>query len=577
MRDLRRQHQQQAQRDEGYPFMLTERRGRVGSLSGPSNCGLEDLSERSSRPSTRPLSSSPPPPLSLQGSCKRARSCSLDEESERLRIMPTRSMRLGSVPSLGGGPPRHRKGLFTKNYSTSSVDISTSIVPEDLEICVETSSQEEAAAAAASTEAAGPTASNSMEEEEGLTQQQQQQQAYLRKRSSSLPRILPPIFDNDDDQEDPGLLMEDEDVTQQQLQQMDQTSNLIVREMQKFVCRHAADVSQVLPLPLPTNSRQLSRLHMHNNDLNNGHFKNKNRLLLDWTHTQLLLKTLAKWHALAFALKLKAPGLFQEIFNSLASSPGAGKKKALPGALEDRQTVVQLLKTSTPLAAAADQDEQLVLNTVQRQAKELYADMNSQPFFPVVVYGGLSVKGLAFKYPSTPGSKNTPVGLRLPSLRYAFVGSPLIDIYSALFGCAEAATAGASTVASHLQTYHASFVEVATHFRIKVSDFSLHQLESEFKKYELTGMLLTALAAAAKTKQLQADKKLTSSKRAGLAAGGRSCSVGGKDMLLDSSSRLVGDLGSHLDKLVLSMPFSHQEEDEDDQDIIRKRQETNEK
>ena len=76
----------------------------------------------------------------------------------------------------------------------------------------------------------------------------------FRKRSSSLPRILPPILDG---QEDDG----EQDNNYQAagklaaLKQMDQTSNLIVREMQKFVCRHSSDVSQVLPLPLPANSR----------------------------------------------------------------------------------------------------------------------------------------------------------------------------------------------------------------------------------------------------------------------------------------------------------------------------------
>ena len=77
--------------------------------------------------------------------------------------------------------------------------------------------------------------------------------AFLRQRSSSLPRILPPILDGDDstagaeDSSDPSSL--------QQLQQ-DRQSNVVVREMQKFVCRQATDVSHLLPLPLPTNSRQ---------------------------------------------------------------------------------------------------------------------------------------------------------------------------------------------------------------------------------------------------------------------------------------------------------------------------------
>ena len=83
---------------------------------------------------------------------------------------------------------------------------------------------------------------------------------FLRKRSSSLPRILPPILDRDlDDEESQELYDGMHEAGGGRLaafKQMDQTSNLIVREMQKFVCRFATEVSQVLPLPLPANSRQ---------------------------------------------------------------------------------------------------------------------------------------------------------------------------------------------------------------------------------------------------------------------------------------------------------------------------------
>lgn len=95
--------------------------------------------------------------------------------------------------------------------------------------------------------------------------------ALFRKRSSSLPRILPPILDHDGQEDDESLTnFEDPKYNSEAggrlaaLKQMDQTSNLIVREMQKFVCRHASDVSQVLPLPLPANSRQQSRIQSGN-------------------------------------------------------------------------------------------------------------------------------------------------------------------------------------------------------------------------------------------------------------------------------------------------------------------------
>ena len=90
------------------------------------------------------------------------------------------------------------------------------------------------------------------------------------------------------------------------------TSNIIAREMQKFVCRHASDVSQVLPLPLPTSFRQ-SRL------LNSS---GEQQQLLDAQHVKLLLSSLAKIHAVSYAIKCKTPRLFDEINGSLAA-PGA--------------------------------------------------------------------------------------------------------------------------------------------------------------------------------------------------------------------------------------------------------------
>ena len=102
-------------------------------------------------------------------------------------------------------------------------------------------------------------------------------------RSSSLPRILPPILDHDGQEDDESLSnFEDPNYNSEAggrlaaLKQMDQTSNLIVREMQKFVCRHASDVSQVLPLPLPANSRQQSRIQSGNKSSGQGTYHQLN-------------------------------------------------------------------------------------------------------------------------------------------------------------------------------------------------------------------------------------------------------------------------------------------------------------
>ena len=118
----------------------------------------------------------------------------------------------------------------------------------------------------------------------------------------------------------------------------------------------------------------------------------------------------------------------------------------------------------------------------------------------------------------------------------------------------------------HLQTYHASFTEVANYLRLNLADqFSLANLEAAFKKYELTGMIISSVRKTVASTDL-----------------GRSYSLGGRDMLIrgpqhlntgqeshhqgalvKSNNTMMHDLNSDLSKLVINIPFSHVEDDED--------------
>ena len=154
----------------------------------------------------------------------------------------------------------------------------------------------------------------------------------FRKRSSSLPRILPPILDRDQDNEEDDALGLFDDISEvggrlAALKQMDATSNLVVREMQKFVCRFASDVSQVLPLPLPANSRQQNRVTAATTAAavkaaSAAASRESSHVKHDWKHTQVIMASLAKLHAISYAIRQKSPGLFQEIAASLQASSG---------------------------------------------------------------------------------------------------------------------------------------------------------------------------------------------------------------------------------------------------------------
>ena len=118
----------------------------------------------------------------------------------------------------------------------------------------------------------------------------------------------------------------------------------------------------------------------------------------------------------------------------------------------------------------------------------------------------------------------------------------------------------------HLQTYHASFTEVANYLRLNLADFSLANLEAAFKKYELTGMIISSVRKTVASTDL-----------------GRSYSLGGRDMLIrgpiseisgqeghqlvqkgpNNAGGVMHDLNSDLSKLVINIPFSHKEDDED--------------
>ena len=413
----------------------------------------------------------------------------------------------------------------------SILDLSTSIVPEDLELPVEEP-------AAPQTEANLVMSPNALSSSAASGNHSM---PFLRKRSSSLPRILPPILDRDAEETDEAQNLYDGMLEATggagrlaAYKQMDQTSNLIVREMQKFVCRFATEVSQVLPLPLPANSRQ-QRI--------GGCKMVASKKKLDWKHTQILVQNLAKFHAIGFAIRKKSPTLFQEIASSLESIGGRPADN-----LENRGALVKILETYTPLLEEGCYDE--IISNVRSQASELFARVCC-PLFPVIVHG--HVKNLMFRY-----QDSEVVGVKLPSLRFSCIGSPLVDIYAAIF-YASGHLNDTTSRRGHLQTYRAAFVEVAQHLRVnhceEVTAFTLEALEAAFKKFELTGMILSNLR---KSVELS-----------------RSCSLGGRDMMYHhrpseavTSSTVIHDLGSDLSKLALEIPFCHEEEQEFESDNV---------
>ena len=340
--------------------------------------------------------------------------------------------------------------------------------------------------------------------------------------------------------------------------------------MQKFVCRHAIDVSQVLPLPLPTSSRQSRIMQDHGRSNSvatattgpfalrtsiavsspfSGFSKGKytrapmftstecSTPTLDSRHARILMATVAKVHAVSFAIKCKLPRLFEEIVSSLDISerstsvslnPSSNASPSSPSPSPTSKTFPQRPFSSSMSRKLSKNnsiekkhqallDEAFKVNgnafeidktklrmKIEQQIEELYSPTCILPF-SVIVHGNLNINSIVFRYGHTTQSQNTNIGevvdmvptdVKLPSLVHACIGSPLLDIYQVLYHCSGNGGRGKNGEClekeSLLFSYHASFIDVCNQLRVKVSDFGRERLDADVEKYELAGMILAA-------------------------------------------------------------------------------------
>lgn len=181
------------------------------------------------------------------------------------------------------------------------------------------------------------------------------------------------------------------------------------------------------------------------------------RHFFKWFFFQVLLKNIAKLHAISYAIRVKSPDLFNEIVTSLQASCGIRRQVDL----DNRPALVKILESRTPLVEEGCYDE--VIRSVRSQALELYNFS-----FPVIVHGNIKNNNLIFRYDDLA----EVVDVKLPSLRYACIGSPLLDIYAAIFSQERTQFDVASTAfKALLQTYHASFCEVASYLQVSIKDY----------------------------------------------------------------------------------------------------------
>ena len=175
--------------------------------------------------------------------------------------------------------------------------------------------------------------------------------------------------------------------------------------------------------------------------------------------------------------------------SSLEASNGNSSTPSKRYLSMNHDALAEAIKT-TPLITDATPENEMndILASLYRQFEELHST-TSKPF-SVIVHGDVRPENVVFTPGDVPGDE--PRDVKLSGLASAVVGSPLLDIYSVVFNCAN--PDARSLEMDFLTTYYDAFVDVATHLRIKVNDFQLDDLVTDFKKFELAGVLCAAAA-----------------------------------------------------------------------------------
>lgn len=460
VKDLRKQHLVglSSIKDEEYPCMLTEmNRTKSGNVSPMSGC-----SSSASTPKHHGNMFSPKINMS--------------------RMMLGQRNRSGSVELGNFSRNTYRHRTVSKSPFSSSVDIS--VVPEDNEISIEPSSTSPIRG-----QIRAVSQVRSMSPPRGPLETKSGK-AFLRQRSSSLPRILPPILDDDDDAES---LLADPDRLQ-----TERNSTLVAREMQKFVCRQASDVSTLLPLPLLTNWRQsksLSRKDQASHSSCPGDVAIPKGVTSRTPSTPaseqlrkqylLLMGSLAKIHGIFYSIRQSAPSLFQDLGRTLKLD-------------EDRRLGASPLLE--PILKGLKR-EQLLRETDEARVRMQIQSLTSISALPfcVITHGGhLDLRQTTFK---TDNVTLKTSAMKLPGFNaHSCLGSPLLDIFAIIIGSLdcdeifeEADLSLTDFITELLQEYHSTLTRTTFFLRCNTFNLTLKELCHDMCTFLNAGVIVSLI------------------------------------------------------------------------------------
>ncbi|CAB4063497.1 unnamed protein product [Lepeophtheirus salmonis] len=412
------------------------------------------------------------------------------------------------MPS-SSSPTTSRRCMYGRGHS---MDVTSFAVPEDFEL---TQSSYSVFTSLTSTSTSSlsqdnPSIHRSVEDHRPLL-------SSLRQRSSSLPRILPPIFDDESEKVNlsthrksiAGSLLNHTSMTMGMATAPGNTkyasTSTLVREMQKFVCRQADDVSHLLPLPLPTKYSLIIKEEDEESIVEDSSD------FLSPLQTQFALINLAKVHAASLAMKRIAPQLFEDVIKTLderkdssnythhhpthhhhhssPSSTPSNTASSIP-TIHAPQLYPNNTSSSAPSGSCPNNNtNNHTLSSVKIRREDIENRIINSPFsnstlrslcqtflspesghiFGLCLNEDINVKTINFRY--AVDGEGEIVSCKFDRMSASTVGPILGDLYTFFFNCIDPETlrGGSLDLKELLKHYHSSLVSSCSDLKIQVS------------------------------------------------------------------------------------------------------------
>ena len=233
-------------------------------------------------------------------------------------------------------------------------------------------------------------------------------------------------------------------------------------------------------------------------NLSNQGYRMAPRAQLDESHLKLMIKSIANFHAMSYALKIQNKEKLEELTNSFQSFPFYEEHKNMHDvfydiALERLFNHVTTTSQDKDFLAAVTS---LTRKYIKKPSKLMEEFLEPNEPFDVIIHGDYNRNNVMFQYASSDGFDN-PLDVKAFDYQLAKYASPVLDLSFFMF-----MNIGADQIDlmwdDLLQLYHETLMELLTSvlkcdkFDERLLPFSYEKFLDHFANYALYGCMVAA-------------------------------------------------------------------------------------